>query len=278
MTSMRGLPDPSWSNHFTPNGHTASPFGLRLSEMAVVSKPRTIYLHISSREANMALRLSLSLFPLLLFLTIQSSFDRTAEQQQQQHHISMRMNDAVTTLTETESQQPSSPPIPAETKAATSGPPAAIEVPSRENVQDGDISGSSSPRHSIRFYLVFTSLCLISFVSALDATIIGTALPTITRDIGGESQYAWIANCFIITSTAPQPLFAQISNIFGRRNPMLVALGIFGLGSGIAGGAGNVAMLIAGRSIQGIGQFEISSRSFETHQPCGCRVAKHIIF
>ena len=109
-------------------------------------------------------------------------------------------------------------------------------------------------RRNMRFWAVFISLCLISFVSALDATIIGTALPTITRDIGGEAEYAWIANCFIITSTAPQPLFAQISNIFGRRNPMLVALAVFGLGSGIAGGASNVAMLIAGRSIQGIGQ------------------------
>lgn len=164
----------------------------------------------------------------------------------------MSTPDAVTTLTETENQKPSSQPTPIETKAGTSSGTATVSVHSHENEESPD----SSPRHSIRFYLVFTSLCLISFVSALDATIIGTALPTITRDIGGESQYAWIANCFIITSTAPQPLFAQISNIFGRRNPMLVALTIFGLGSGIAGGAANVAMLIAGRSIQGIGQFE----------------------
>jgi MFS family permease len=114
-------------------------------------------------------------------------------------------------------------------------------------------SDATNPRRSLRFWAVFISLCSISFISALDATIVSTALPTISRDIGGENDYAWIANCFTIASTAPQPLFAQISNIFGRRNPMLVALTIFGLGSGIAGGARNVAMLIAGRSIQGIG-------------------------
>jgi hypothetical protein len=105
------------------------------------------------------------------------------------------------------------------------------------------------------FWAIFVSLCLISFISALDATIVTIALPTIVRDVGGGSQYAWIANCFAIASTAPQPLFAQLANIFGRRNPMIVALVIFALGSGIAGGAHNAAMLIAGRSIQGIGTY-----------------------
>lgn len=133
------------------------------------------------------------------------------------------------------------------------GVPNANESPSK-TAQVQVESPFGTDRRSLRFWAIFISLCSISFVSALDATIISTALPTITRNIGGEAEYAWIANCFIITSTAPQPLFAQISNIFGRRNPMLVALVIFGVGSGIAGGATDVAMLITGRSIQGVGE------------------------
>lgn len=112
---------------------------------------------------------------------------------------------------------------------------------------------SPSTAHSLRFWCLFAALCLISFISSIDATIITTALPTITREIGGEEQYVWIANSFVFASTAPQPLFAQISNIFGRRNPMLFAISLFALGSGIAGGAKNPAMLIAGRTIQGLG-------------------------
>lgn len=54
-------------------------------------------------------------------------------------------------------------------------------------------------------------------------------------------------------STATQPLFAQVSNIFGRRNPILFALFLFALGSGIAGGAHNSETLIAARTIQGLG-------------------------
>ncbi|KAI9662177.1 MAG: hypothetical protein M1831_002873 [Alyxoria varia] len=107
---------------------------------------------------------------------------------------------------------------------------------------------------SWRFWTILLSLCLVAFISSVDATIVTTALPTIIREIGGvESQYVWIANSFVFASTAPQPLFAQISNIFGRRNPMLVAVSLFMLGSGVAAGARDVPMLIAGRTVQGLG-------------------------
>lgn len=119
---------------------------------------------------------------------------------------------------------------------------------------DGQVKTEApSVDHSWRFWCTFVALCLISFVSAIDATIITTALPTITREIGGEEQYVWIAGSFVLASTAPQPLFAQISNIFGRRNPMLIAVALFALGSGIAAGARNPAMLIGGRTVQGLG-------------------------
>ncbi|KAK8077032.1 hypothetical protein PG996_003202 [Apiospora saccharicola] len=101
--------------------------------------------------------------------------------------------------------------------------------------------------------VIISVLCLCTLVSSLDALLITTALSTITDAIGGQAQYVWIANSFVVSSTVVQPLYAQLSNIFGRRNPMLVALVLFSLGSGIAGGARNVAMLIAGRSVQGLG-------------------------
>ncbi|KAI0114678.1 MFS general substrate transporter [Hypoxylon sp. NC0597] len=101
--------------------------------------------------------------------------------------------------------------------------------------------------------MVFVSLCCASFMSALDVTIVTTALPTITRDIGGEDKYVWIANSYTITQTAIQPFFGQLSNIFGRRYVTIAAIIIFLLGSGLSGGAINVGMLIVGRCIQGLG-------------------------
>ena len=107
--------------------------------------------------------------------------------------------------------------------------------------------------HSWRFWLVFLSLCLVSFASALDSTIITTALPTITKAIGGQQQYVWIANSFVLASTAIQPLVGQLSNIFGRRMPMIISVAFFALGSGIAGGSNSIGMMVAGRTVQGLG-------------------------
>ena len=113
--------------------------------------------------------------------------------------------------------------------------------------------GATPQAHPLAFWVIISVLCLCTLVSSLDATIITTALPRISDAIGGQAQYVWIANSFVLASTVVQPLYAQLSNIFGRRNPMLIALALFSLGSGIAGGARNVATLIAGRSVQGLG-------------------------
>lgn len=101
----------------------------------------------------------------------------------------------------------------------------------------------------------FPVLCLLSFLTALDGTIITTSLPTITVVIGGASDglYIWLAQSFIFASTAPQPLYGQISKIIGRRTPFLKAIVLFALASGVAGGTTNPAMLISGRSVQSLG-------------------------
>ncbi|CAI7666582.1 unnamed protein product [Penicillium crustosum] len=112
---------------------------------------------------------------------------------------------------------------------------------------------TGQPAIQWRFWSIFASLRLLSLIASIDVSIVTTALPTITREIGGELQYVWIANSYPLASTVPQPLYAQISNIVGRRNPLLVAVSLFAMGSGIAGGATNPAMLIAGRVVQGLG-------------------------
>jgi EmrB/QacA subfamily drug resistance transporter len=124
---------------------------------------------------------------------------------------------------------------------------------SEKNKEEAGVDELETFQHSWRVWCVFIVLCLLSFISAIDATIVTTSLPTITRDIGGSQEYVWIVNSFLFTSTVPQPLFGQISNIFGRRNPMLVAILLFAIGSGLSGGAQSPGMLIAARTIQGLG-------------------------
>lgn len=127
--------------------------------------------------------------------------------------------------------------------------PATTETPWHNNSSGIE---TSEPR-SLRFWITIAALSLLAFICALDATIVTTPLPTIVEEIGGERQYVWIANSFVIAATVLQPLFGQLANILGRKIPILTCLILFMLGSGLAGGSKSPGMFITGRTIQGAG-------------------------
>jgi MFS family permease len=83
--------------------------------------------------------------------------------------------------------------------------------------EEPTLTASKAP--TLRFWGIFAALCLLAFVSALDVAIISTALPFITAEVGGATQYVWIANSFVFASAALQPLTGQLANVLGRRVP-----------------------------------------------------------
>jgi MFS family permease len=120
------------------------------------------------------------------------------------------------------------------------------------------VEGQHGPRasrvHGARFWGIFVALCLLAFISALDVSVITVALPKIAADIGSQQQdYVWIASSFVVASCVIQPLIGQTANLWGRRLPLIVAVALFMTGSGIAGGANSVSMMIGGRTVQGVG-------------------------
>ncbi|CAG9936321.1 unnamed protein product [Clonostachys rosea f. rosea IK726] len=104
-----------------------------------------------------------------------------------------------------------------------------------------------------RFWMIMLTLCFSIMLASLEGTIVVTSLPYIVSELKLGSNYIWVTNVFLLTSAAVQPLFGQFCDLFGRKAVLISVLGLYVLGSGICGGATTEAMLIAGRTIQGIG-------------------------
>jgi EmrB/QacA subfamily drug resistance transporter len=101
--------------------------------------------------------------------------------------------------------------------------------------------------------LVFYGLMLGAFLAAVNQTIVATALPTIGRDLGDFENLSWVIIAYLLSSTVVAPLYGKLSDIHGRRAMMLIALGLFVAGSAASAVAPNMALLIAARTLQGIG-------------------------
>ncbi|KAI0677757.1 MFS general substrate transporter [Trametes maxima] len=110
------------------------------------------------------------------------------------------------------------------------------------------------------FWAIFASICVTLFLSALDQSGVSTALPTIAHDLHA-SDFVWVGSAYTLSSTAFLPMSGGVAQIFGRRVALLSCIALFALGSGICGGAKSMAMLIAGRTVQGLGGGGIQSVS-----------------
>ncbi|KAJ3343929.1 hypothetical protein HDU93_005212 [Gonapodya sp. JEL0774] len=119
--------------------------------------------------------------------------------------------------------------------------------PARSFILSHLYPGTTKPRHSV---------CLISLsilLAALDSTIVATASPVIVSELDGTSLYSWVGNSYLLTSTALQPLWGKLSDIFGRKRSLLFVVVVFLGGSAFCGAASSMIMLIVARAIQGVG-------------------------
>ena len=88
---------------------------------------------------------------------------------------------------------------------------------------------------------------------ALDATIIATASSTIARELGRFDQLPWLFSTYLLAQAVSTPVYGRLADIVGRKRLMLVGIGLFFVGSTIAGAAPTMGVLIAGRAVQGLG-------------------------
>ncbi|EGA90337.1 drug resistance transporter, EmrB/QacA subfamily protein [Planococcus donghaensis MPA1U2] len=101
--------------------------------------------------------------------------------------------------------------------------------------------------------LVLASVMLAMFVSAVEATIVSTAMPSIAAELGGFSQYSWVFSAYLLMSTVTVLLYGKLSDIFGRKRIFTIGMLLFLLGSLLCGLATSMDELIIFRFVQGLG-------------------------
>ncbi|MGD8360801.1 MAG: MDR family MFS transporter [Gemmatimonadota bacterium] len=101
--------------------------------------------------------------------------------------------------------------------------------------------------------LVTTGLVLAMFLAALEATAVGTAMPTVVADLGGVSRYSWVFSAYLLTATTTVPMYGKLADLFGRRRIFTVAIALFLGGAILCGTAHSLNQLILYRAIQGLG-------------------------
>lgn len=100
---------------------------------------------------------------------------------------------------------------------------------------------------------ILFAILLALFLSALDQTIVGTAMPTIVTDLSGNALYTWVVTIYLLTSTITGPIYGKLSDQFGRRTPLMFGVTLFLFGSFLCGLAQDMNQLILFRGIQGLG-------------------------
>jgi EmrB/QacA subfamily drug resistance transporter len=101
--------------------------------------------------------------------------------------------------------------------------------------------------------VIFVALMLAVLLAALDATIVATALPTITEELGGLNQLSWVVTGYLLASTISTPLYGKLGDLYGRKRVFQASILIFLAGSALCGLSQSMGELIAFRTLQGFG-------------------------
>ena len=111
--------------------------------------------------------------------------------------------------------------------------------------------GETLSRRRIVFVLI--SVMLGMLLSALDQTVVGTAMPRVIADLNGLQHYAWVATGYLLVSAASMPIWGKLSDAFGRRRFFMVGMVLFVVGSALCGQSRSMVELIGFRALQGLG-------------------------
>jgi EmrB/QacA subfamily drug resistance transporter len=133
-------------------------------------------------------------------------------------------------------------------------------IPDRAAAETGAAPGAAGPAPAVeaastgsQFLAIFPPIMLPMFLAVADQTIVATALPAIASSLGEIERVSWVVVSYLIANTIAAPVYGRLGDTFGRRWMMIVALGVFMLGSVLCALAPNILLLTAFRVLQGFG-------------------------
>lgn len=121
-------------------------------------------------------------------------------------------------------------------------------APPRPGQSEQEVMSSGGGRR-----LIVVALFVATFLVALDASVISTAMPTVIGQLGGIQLYAWVFSAYLLTTTISVPIYGKLSDLYGRKPLFLAATTLFLVGSALCGQSQTMEQLIAFRLVQGLG-------------------------
>lgn len=133
----------------------------------------------------------------------------------------------------------------------------APETPKQESapqapVDDKGLDAGADVTHA-QFLRLFSAVGLPMFMAVADQTLLATAVPVIAGEFGQLHDTSWIATAYLLTSAVMIPVYGRLGDRFGRRETLFGALALFVLGHLVCAFSPNMALLILGRAIEGLG-------------------------
>lgn len=101
--------------------------------------------------------------------------------------------------------------------------------------------------------LVIASLLIATFLTAIEGTIVSTAMPKIVADLGGSHLYTWVISIYLLATVVSSPIFGKLADLYGRKLMFTIGVIVFLIGSMLSGLSQTMEQLVLFRLIQGIG-------------------------
>jgi EmrB/QacA subfamily drug resistance transporter len=120
--------------------------------------------------------------------------------------------------------------------------------------------------------ITIIGVMIVFLLSALDQTIVSTAMPVIISQLHGLELYSWVTTAYLLSSTVMVPVWGKLGDLYGRKPVLLAGIGLFLFGSWLSGLAGEfgtlpllgggMVQLVVFRAIQGLGGGALFTTAF----------------